>query len=179
MYTGDYEDWMPVANGTGASPLREQGWKAEMSQYIYGSPVLAMNSKLRTGAFECTSFKNPTGDANADGGYGWNYCYLGETSATRVKVIKVTQPSSTLMIGELSNEPGTALRAVKLYRPQGVMPTLVGLYAKRHSDGMNISWVDGHVSTMRRAELVAGAGVLIGTDQPMNWYFRLDKDAAM
>ena len=173
MYTGDYEDWMPVA-AIAATDLGWQRWKVEMSEYIYGSPVLVTDDKLRTGAFECPSFQNHTGVSDADGGYGWNYAYLGQDNGSRIKVLRVTQPTSTIMIGDTSNSDIiTSRHAVTLYAPSKVGTNLHQI-SDRHNGSMNISWVDGHVSAMRPAELIAGSGT--GTAaEIMDWYYRRDK----
>ena len=173
MYIGDYEDWMPMTNNNGSTVNGAKQWSAEISQYIYGSPVLVTDRKIREGAFECPSFKNPTSDPDADGGYGWNYYYLGSIPTiaiyNRIKVMDVKQPSSTIMIGDTTNGVTHAQAVSLVYRPTATGGNMF-IVSDRHSGSMNIVWVDGHVSAMKQAKLWNGA------DGQQNWYYMRDKN---
>jgi len=74
MYTGDYDDWLPILQHVTSEYL---GWRMELSKYTCGTVTDHASRKIRTGVFECPSYKNATGDPQWDGGYGWNWKYLG------------------------------------------------------------------------------------------------------
>ncbi len=173
MYTDDHEDWMPVAGTTAAdNTVGKRQWAADISQYIYNSPIAVADRKLRIGAFECPSFKNPSGNADADGGYGWNEKYLGLSPADRIKVLNVKQPTSTLMIADTMTpfQGATSIGFVKLYIPSDAIAwSMPYIISKRHSDSLNSAWVDGHVSTMKQEKMIAGE------NGDVDWYYRRDK----
>ena len=72
MYTGDYEDWLLLDRTGGSGGADEcMKWRMQLSPYVCGTEVTdPTDRKIKTGAFECPSFKNSTGDTNWDGGYG-------------------------------------------------------------------------------------------------------------
>ena len=186
MYTGDYDDWMTV-NQISNSVNRNMQWRMELSQYICGSPVTSSSDrKIKTGAFECTSFKNATGDSNWDGGYGQNAydptANNGWQQNTRKKVQQAKQPSITVMYGDTTNDwVGSNTHGVAMMwcpSKDGWSPSQAGgLYdpvSKRHNGSLNIAWIDGHVTAEHQAKMKAGGGT--GTaDQIMDYYYRLDK----
>ena len=178
MYTGDYEDWLPVARylNDWTKPVF---WRVQLSQYVCGNAVAFTDDasrKLRTGPFECTSFKNATGNAYYDGGYGWNGFYMGlDWSGTgdrvRKKVQQIEQPSSTIMIGDTSKYTRSSADnwwVANLFPSDQQSGKLVGT---RHNNenAINVVWADGHVSLEQRAKL------LLGSDGEVNWYYMYDK----
>ena len=103
MYSGDFEDWLPVDRPTGSDSTDADGmgWRMELSQYICGAAVTdPTDRKIKTGAYECTSYKNKSGNTNWDGGYAWNYAHLGLEPANRIKVQHIKQPSNTIMMAD-------------------------------------------------------------------------------
>ena len=171
MYTSDYEDWMPIATypgiaNTATTPLAQEGWRMELSGYLYSKPLLITDRKLQEGPFECTSFKNPTGDPDADGGYGWNYKYLGKIPSDRIKVLQVKKPTITIMMGDTTNKPDADPRQVtSLYHPTAV-GVLIDFISNRHNGSMNAGWVDGHVSLEHQAKMYAGCD---------DWFYKRNK----
>ena len=171
MYNGDYEDWLLVMEEAGGSDPMQ--WRVELSKYLCGNDFDIASRKIRTGVYACPSFKNPTGDANWDGGYGWNYFYFGRFPADRIKVQHVKKPSNTIMIADTSDSPRSAypLDTARLYRPYSFTGSQVG---PRHSNAINVTWVDGHVSSEQTQKLLAGSGT--GTAEEItDWYYRKTK----
>ena len=122
MYTGDYEDWMPIEeHDSGAT--NHQHWKKLISPYICGTVVTAdADRKIHTGPFECPSFKNPTTTAMYDGGYGWNGAYMGWKwdqvgQYGPCKVQQITQPTSTIMAGDSSDTAGNNVNLTRIQPP--------------------------------------------------------------
>ena len=172
MYTGDYDDWMiQFQLNTSSDENRGAEWKMELAPYLGIGVVTSDSRKIRTGVFECPSFKNPTGDPVWDGGYGMNYYYLSGglgTGIGRVKEQNIEQPSSTIITGDTSDLTfGSYLYCfVTMYSPR----TSSGLYVSdRHSGSMNTAWGDGHVSAEKQAKLQ------IGASGDTSWYYKVDK----
>ncbi len=165
MYTGDYEDWLLIDRiNNGATNCIQ--WRLELSQYICGNVVTdPTDTKIRTGAYACPAYENLSGDTNWDGGYGWNFQYLGLAQPNRKKIQHVEEPSNTVMIADAGENDTEGFRSARVYYPTGGARFM----AIRHSDGINITWGDGHVSYKKENELRAG----VGGDQ--NWYYKIDK----
>ena len=168
MYTQDYEDWLPtmqndVDYGT--------GWRKQLSKYICGAEITdSADRKLRTGVYECPSFKNPTGNASWDGGYGWNFLYMGNEAPSRIKIQQVKKPSSSIMAGD--TQPGAVAEntlgdwVCYMFAPSVVGVRMVG---DRHNGSINITWGDGHVSLEKKAKLI------LGMNGDQDWYYKRDK----
>lgn len=170
MYTQDWNDWLLI-NQISGSINQNMEWRMELSDYVCGSRVTSdTDRKIKTGAFACTSFNNPSADSKWDGGYGWNYNYLGhqhgDAARCRKKVQQVKQPSSTVMIGDSNNDyAGNTPFLAVLFAPSA--GPCVG---NRHNGAINTAWIDGHVSLERQAKLLAGANDSADTLQE-NWYY--------
>jgi prepilin-type processing-associated H-X9-DG protein len=169
MYTGDYEDWLLVdrSDSTHSGADECMRWRTQLSQYLCGNAVDYTSRKIRTGVYACPSFQNAL-DAKWDGGYGWNWRYLGldpfNTTYKRIKVQQVKQPSGTIMIGD------TALGLVDKDSARLHSPSTGAVYiGNRHNDSINVTWVDGHVTSEKRNKLRAGAS------GDVDWYYRADK----
>ena len=173
MYVNDYEDWLPVAQAAAAGSLTEDEkgarWRVELSSYICGSPVDTASREIRTGVFACPSFQNPTGNVIFDGGYGWNYSYIGGSVGTaRIKIQNIKQVSDTILLGDSSNNfvSGKESRVTLLFPP-----SVLGIdyISNRHNGAMNVTWADGHVGAELQSKLVAGSN----GDQ--DWYYQATK----
>lgn len=170
MYTNDYEDWMPVATTTPDDVVKLRNWGMEISQYIFSSPVAVSDRKLRTGVFACPSFQNPTSNPDADGGYAWNQHYVGHTPAGRIKVLQIKEASSTITIADTVNTGTAAVWFVKIFTPnQANTWGMPGLVSGRHGGALSMVWTDGHASSMKKAENMAGSNSLA------DWYYMRDK----
>jgi prepilin-type processing-associated H-X9-DG protein/prepilin-type N-terminal cleavage/methylation domain-containing protein len=175
MYTQDWEDWLPL-NQISSTVNQNMEWRMELSKYIYGSAVTDNTDRMiKTGAYACPSFENPTSLTQWDGGYGWNYQYLGhqQVDATRYrrKVQQVKQPSNTVMIGDSNDiweDSGKEARLALLIYPSSVIITPTGV-GNRHNGAINITWADGHVTLERQAKLINGL------NGDIDWYYRDDK----
>jgi prepilin-type processing-associated H-X9-DG protein/prepilin-type N-terminal cleavage/methylation domain-containing protein len=171
MYTNDYEDWLPINQQPAYTTEDHMGWRMELSEYIYGSPVTdRLDDKIRTGAYKCTSFENPLG-AEWGGGYGWNYAHMGfsPTDANgriRLKIQQVEQPSNTIAFGDTNTDYPTSipsLLAMLVYPSASFCTFPVGT---RHSGGINVAWVDGHCTGEKTSKLIGGSA------GDVDWYYK-------
>jgi prepilin-type processing-associated H-X9-DG protein/prepilin-type N-terminal cleavage/methylation domain-containing protein len=163
MYTTDYEDWLPTAS----SVETYFGWRMQLSRYVCGTAITdATDSKLRTGVFECPSFKNSLAATTYDGGYGWNSgytsCNLGWDDLTdgwkRIKIQQVEKASETVMIGDSCNntEVTYEYQVARFDPPASENATYAGV-GSRHNGSINVTWADGHVTLEKRAKLMVGS----------------------
>ncbi|MFA6713787.1 MAG: hypothetical protein WCS27_00315 [Victivallaceae bacterium] len=182
MYLQDNENWFPIdTGGAGATadPDYAVQWRFELSPYIYSGKDLDVSSaELREGAFKCPSFENSSGDSLYDGGYGWNYAYMGfrdshsSASYHRANSVKVSRPSETAIIGDTADWYGTstyAYRLARLYEAAYSSSTLNPPVGNRHNNGINLVWADMHVSWMLQTALLNG----VGADK--DWYYMKTK----
>lgn len=171
MYTQDWNDWL-LLNQISASINQNMEWRMELSEYVCGSRVTSdTDRKIKTGAFGCPSFNNPSGVSQWDGGYGWNYQYLGhqvgDATRDRKKVQQVKQASNTIMIGDTNNDDGGTVEFLAvLFRPNAGPGV-----GNRHNGAINTAWVDGHVTLEHQAKLNAGANDSTGVYQE-DWYYK-------
>lgn len=178
MYTVDYEDWMTVRRDD-TRPWMQ--WRKELSAYLCGTAVTdSTDKKILTGAFKCASFENPTGDAGMDGGYG-QHALVGDLPTDRKKLQHVIQPTSTIMYGDTTNDwvNANTYGVTTLWLPSNnSWPGQSGTFdpiSTRHSGKINISWVDGHVSTEHQAKIKAGAYSSNLSANDPDWYYQLKK----
>jgi prepilin-type N-terminal cleavage/methylation domain-containing protein/prepilin-type processing-associated H-X9-DG protein len=154
LYASDHSDFLPIAAHQGdAAPCQ---WFFEITPYIARQVPSYTNLVARANVVACPSakldkaFPPATPAAQAYGGYGHNYVYLGYLlEAERVKTSHITKPAETCMNGD-GLDPGTGLNWWNfgyLYPPSrapwGV--TTVRPY-DRHGKGVNYAWADGHVA---------------------------------
>ncbi len=177
MYTGDY-DFFPVLNAaSGAVPFSYFGfanWKWQLAPYLglsgLETPTSATEGvnvrQLGRGPFGCPSWTNgsagftiPQNKQSFFGGYGYNWGsgnisgvpqglgYLG----IYVKPNTVTKPAETLVTGDGADALTGETQGAVLYM-NGSGPGI----GDRHDNGINVSWVDGHASYMKKTELMRG-----------------------
>jgi prepilin-type N-terminal cleavage/methylation domain-containing protein/prepilin-type processing-associated H-X9-DG protein len=173
LYAFDNSDYLPLAAHEGdAAPCQ---WFFEISPYLakqtgsYTGLVAKANVVACPSAKLDKAFPPGTPAAQAYGGYGQNYIYLGYlVEADRKKTTKVTKPTETCMNGDgLDPAPGLNWwNYGYLYPPSmppwganGVRPYV------RHGKGGNYSWVDGHVSMTSWKKMSKGANGKI------NWFY--------
>lgn len=176
MYTNDYEDWLPI-NQLDGTVNQHMEWRMELSPYICSNAVTSnTDRKIKTGAYECPSFKNATGNTQWDGGYGWNFSYCGYTPSDatrhRFKIVQFKKPSGTIVIGDTGNDwvtAGKEHRVALLNLPSTASGAYVG---KRHNGSINVTWLDGHVTLETKAKLMLGGIKSSGVYQTDMYYQR-------
>jgi len=173
MYTHDYQDWLVVdrENYTGVPANNAMSWRFRLTPYLAMPATDTNDMALRKGVFACASYKNPTGIPAWDGGYGWNYNYLGLNDTDRIKIFKVVKPSMTVMIGDATDWYATAkeFQVARLYFPSYVLGGSLSPIGNRHNKGINVLWAEGHVS-LNRQDFLSG-----GLNGDVNWYYEITK----
>ncbi|MGE4564707.1 MAG: DUF1559 domain-containing protein [Victivallaceae bacterium] len=195
QYLQDY-DYFPSLNNNKGVPDR-LSWKFAMAPYlgITLDPAIT-NGKLQTalgkGAFRCPSWINGnnvfsdvqymiTDNAAAyRGGYGYNMPSLyglGYTSASGVvswvKTNRIRTPSETVCTIDAACPPtkndDTSRSANAV--PYNVAASATDRAGIRHLGGLNINWVDGHVSFMMEGELTKGKVSPKGSSYSNSYYY--------
>lgn len=170
MYDVDY-GYLPIMQNT---KWYNAGWKSQLLPYLAKNyDKNAANSVIRpmmgSGVFVCPSWLSSK-ITNYDpalpqtwGGYGWNFQFLGYLSITvspatptsapnEIRSNMVYKPTETIAIAD-NAEPCTQNDATGLYLPSQITGGW-GYY--RHSDGVNLAWVDGHAGGMKTSVLMSG-----------------------
>lgn len=179
LYLDDY-DCYPMFDDTKIKFLYGNSfWKKQMAPYLglnIDPAITARNKRdpiLSTGAFRCPSWHNDalptpltTDNLSFGGGYGYNWGHGIDSGASGIvggigyrtnytKENMVWNPSMTAAIADVSDTTknsngGNSTLYCTEYAANG------NETGKRHNYGINILWVDGHASWMRRTEFVNG-----------------------
>jgi prepilin-type processing-associated H-X9-DG protein len=164
LYASDKSDYLPLAAHQGdAAPCQ---WFFEISPYVAQESGSYTGLVAKPNVVACPSaglekaFPPSTPAAQAYGGYGQNYVYLGYlVEADRVKITTITKPTETCMNGDgLDPAPGLNWWNFGYLYPPSLPPwgtNKVQPYI-RHGKGGNYSWVDGHVSMTSWKTMSAG-----------------------
>src|SRR6185369_9034425 len=173
LYAADNSDYLPLAAHAGdAAPCQ---WFFEISPYIARQTGSYTGLVAKANVVACPSaklekvFPPSTPAAQAYGGYGQNYVYLGYLlEEERVKTTKITKPTETCMNGDgLDPAPGLDWWNYGYLYPPSLPPwgTSKVLPYIRHGKGDNYSWADGHVSMTSWIVMSAGA------NGKKDWYY--------
>ena len=157
MYAMDYQDWLPIGGSSGE-------WKGNIYTYVTGykgnetKDYLPMSLIVENPAFICPSLPPTIKEISPTMmcGYGWNNQYLGymenypDPSLCRQKLAQVQKPDRTIMFGDTIDfmcTPDVAYIDYILHTPEVVTNNFCPytVYATRHSKGLNMAFVDGHV----------------------------------
>ena len=178
LYAADNSDYLPLAAHEGdAAPCQ---WFFEISPYIANQRGSYTGLVAKAKVVACPSarlenvFPPTTPAAQAYGGYGQNYVYLGYlVEADRIKLAKVTKATETCMNGDgLDPAPGLHWWNYGYLYPPSIPPwgtSKVRPYV-RHGKGGNYSWADGHVSMASWKIMAAGANGKI------DWFYMTTPD---
>lgn len=147
MYSEDFSNWSPV--------VANLIWKYEVRDYLdieYESARYFRNKSSKGTIFQCPSYDYQDEKAWAlYGGYGSNYIHLGAHSRARVNVNGLSKLNETIVLGDGMNYLKDSIRYHVLYTPSWIPWHDRNGYGyfeyTRHQDrGLNIMWLDGHVS---------------------------------
>ncbi len=173
LYANDNSDLLPLASHLGdAAPCQ---WFFEISPFLSRKPATYTNLVAKFEVVSCPSakldkaFPPGTPAAEAYGGYGHNYVYLGYlTEDERVRISAVTKPTETCMNGDgLDPEKGLNWYNFGYLYPPSMFPwaTTRSYPYIRHGSGGNYSWVDGHVS------LTSWRTMARGSNGKTDWFY--------
>ncbi|MDF3129624.1 type II secretion system protein [Kiritimatiellaeota bacterium B1221] len=177
QYTMAHNEKLPVSNET-SSGNDPRGWRLVIAPYLgLDTSQWWADNVLTTSVFRCPSFKRGPGhNARWDGGYGWNYRYMGHrTNSTgyseRQKMYTIPNPAETVLVADTTEGKDTATdyKIAYLYRPTGGGGAPTPAVGTRHRNGINILWADMHVGWMSQDQLTTGK------NGNKNWYYEREK----
>ena len=165
----DDAEFMPLAPmGNDASQ-----WKSQLFSYMgdTGDATDFHRAELGEGAFLCPNSNPDTTDLGMKGGYGYNP-YLNYTTGffgtERTTLSSITQPVDTIASVDT---PEVAYFGLEWTLSWALWPSLGdSVISSRHNNGLNLMWVDGHVSQQKSIT------VLAGIDGNVNYYWELSKN---
>jgi prepilin-type N-terminal cleavage/methylation domain-containing protein/prepilin-type processing-associated H-X9-DG protein len=163
QYSQDWDEFLPHAGNAHEFASGILNWKQLVAPYLsVVSPVTTHT--VETGVFRCPSQPNKTcgnaayGDNGGYGGYGWNIQYMGWRNEIVgdcqpwINLADIASPSNTILVGETSDYyaydgSGTdrSYRCFAIYY-QPAWGEGADFACKRHNNGGNYAWCDGHVS---------------------------------
>ena len=148
----DDAEFMPLAPiGNDASQ-----WKSQLFSYMgdIGDATDFHRAELGEGAFLCPNSNSAATDLGMKGGYGYNP-YLNYTAGIfgteRVTFNEISDPTETVATADNSDNSLVWLDAWILWPSAGEF-----WVSSRHKNGLNLMWVDGHVSQEKRVTVLAG-----------------------
>ena len=157
FYVDDNEGYIPLADGSAGFKNR---WYRHFVRYIDGRTPLDgdLASDYKVGVLKCPSdmmafegedFKKCSyGYNERAGSIGYGYIH---------KLNNVKDPSSKLIMGDSYHigEDAVPIRKSSSYTVRPISAGK-GLYERRHNNGSNVLWVDGHVSYRKDIALING-----------------------
>ena len=156
----DNDGYLPLA------PLwaNTSQWKSQLYDYMgsRGSSTDHNRAALGEGVFSCPNSDSTATLAGLKGGYGYNP-YLNYTQGLwgteRVTIESIETPAETVAIADTAKDSYFGLDWTHAWLiPPSWGDEWVGT---RHNNGLNLMWVDGHVSQEKQITVLAGkAGVI-------------------
>lgn len=144
MYAQDYDGWL-------CGNRKNAYWRLLIYPYMGGQENYAQSLTnigkiiMEKKSYNCPSLGVPNSNG-AISGIAYNYRYMGygveEDDIPLVKLISVPKPSSTILLGDTDDySEADVWNHYNLYTPE----TLGHPMVSRHSGGLNMGFVDGHV----------------------------------
>ena len=163
-YAGDYDAWLPTSAVLAKTHVE---WRRALATYTLNRDGLTLGSiELSQKIYKCPDSDVVFAAANKkpqEGGYGWNYFYMGlydghiKEKFRRQRALSILKPSDSILSGDTTDWTSTGSKAwywVGLQRPglNWALPPV----GDRHDMGINLLWEDSHVSTKKQSDLMAG-----------------------
>jgi len=186
LYTEDFDQYLPVTSmGPAGDPQwGSMAWALELSYLLLpqSDPNNYYTLKTQNTVLGCPSFEHQNVEA-VYGGYGHNFRYMGYYDGSdwgpRTKITDTNLPRESLIIAdsiEFTTESVIPNESYSKFSWQTgyLYPPTNDYYARyfeyrRHFDGTNISWLDGHASNLLWEELK------LGKKNDPEWYFKQSK----
>ena len=145
MYASDNQDFVPVFGGyyTNSELPSGGGWatNGEWQEYLAGK-YLSYRKTTDKGVFTCPAHESPWNLHGLRSSYGFNY-WIQEPNK-EIRFFQVIKPSQLLMLGD--SVSGRLL----IRGPLVASGTAIHC---RHSNGANLTFIDGHVQCRQISEL--------------------------
>ncbi len=148
QYLQDYDKRYPLidVNDTGVTASNAYGWADALNPYLKSTQIFQCPSEVTTPTIATSGRFNGEPDPTAKG--YTDYWYNARLNALETK--EIAAPSHTLLNGDGNDSTDTANARYSLSAlPSGWPP------AKRHLDGANYSYADGHVKWSKPQEITS------------------------
>ncbi len=157
MYTQDYDELLPYEdldyNKSGDEGAGDGTWRAMIVPYVKNTQLFFCPSNRMTGA---GIFDGGPGDYGNDAGYAINVCHWGGTAAVEPpfgkSLAQIDDAASVIFLLESDGTHETGPEA----DTHGWNPDTA--WSKRHNDGANYAFVDGHVKFLNTEQLCSTSG---------------------
>jgi prepilin-type N-terminal cleavage/methylation domain-containing protein/prepilin-type processing-associated H-X9-DG protein len=165
QYMQDYDDMYPMHANEAPTPTTGLRWPQMMDPYVKSTQVY--NCPNRSD-FTYNGTRTSAGQI----GYGMNYYlnsfYYPSSSTKGLAMAAITRPAETVWIAEIVGVPAgsdpASITEYQCYPPYygavtnrtsatygyDTVPEAKGRLSKRHFDGTNVMWGDGHAKWMKR-----------------------------
>lgn len=190
QYAADFDEWIPAGKNNGIPG----NWKYEIAQYCglpkeesFGDTI--KSAKYGQGSvFGCDGFRGVSSGCASRlrdypgqfGGLGWNDNVSQNISPTdfsgrdsykkvRKQISETALVGDTVDISQWDFAGNHADYSTLLPIRGGDVATPDKRISRRHSGGLNITWVDGHADWKRQSFMAAGKNGSIG------WYYSVHK----
>jgi len=157
MYVQDYDETMPflyVNTGNDARPV--EGWPGSTGRYIYWAELLYPYVKNGQ-AFQCPN-QRLTKSTDMESYYCFPTAYTFNYNLQQKAMAQINTPAQCMMVADGLNQLDTrwtpaTYAALYDNRPTGTWPLTTTYCARvrRHSEGYNLAYADGHVKWARSA----------------------------
>jgi prepilin-type processing-associated H-X9-DG protein len=147
QYVQDYDELYPIYTGNNDSATAGWGWAGSIQPYVKSAQI-----------FQCPSESTaPSGTTPASSGYSDYFYNLRISSASyagtytdAVKDSAFTHVSNTIMNGDYASGLGASNLgdSPRFFVPEASFPTQYAA-ARRHFEGANYAFADGHVKWLR------------------------------
>ena len=169
-YANDYNGYLPQDASV------HSYWRFLLAPYAGLNASSYSDVILTTKIFRCPSWIDKGGILKSyESGYGWNLNYLGfkgfasQGYREYVSISEVKKASETCMSGDSSDYSSDAASHPEEYTFFCVPSWGPKFTSSRHMGGLNVLWLDGHVSWFSFAKFRSGA------NGDVNYYFKLTK----
>ena len=192
QYAADFDEWLPAGKSDGSPG----NWKYELSEYCGIKKEASYNDTMRSpkfgsgSVFGCDGFRGLSSACANElrvfpgrfGGLGWNDNISYGISATEIKRTSYKdlkkQLSESALVGDTVDisqwDFGTNHADYATLLP--MRDSDVGFadrrVSRRHNNGLNILWVDGHADWKKQSFMAAGKWVPEYTYQNYTWYYK-------
>ncbi len=166
-YSNDYSGYLITraysSSGTG---VMHWLWRVQLAPYLNMAPGVPYY--WTKGAFKCLSCRLKPSDAGYGGGYGWNR-FVGDCDDSafypRLKLHTLKELPETIFIAD-----ATDLNVSGEFNYVSVQYTTDGrAIGRRHQNGANVLWGDGHMEWAPYSKLIGGKD--LGGSVDADYYF--------
>ena len=180
MYSESNTDYLPWSQRRAGNVDPHVWWRRQTLTYMSDVAVPTTTNwndlyieELGQGVFICPNEKTGITVDYAKGGYGWNLKYLGWgmtstwANGAPKKIINSEMPSDTVAMGDGSDDESLQQWEKLMF----LSPSQKGLtgISKRHFEGQNRLWLDGHVNFGKATVIQSGK------DGDSDYFYKLVK----